>query len=122
MIDPQTIVGFAIPQLAISEGLIDVGFDKAKAVDPQRFTLGKPGATTDDLHGTITGDASLSRTWPASNLNVRADFGVSQNVLHAFVLLDALLGAGKQPDGSYSFKLNGPFNALNPTPIAPGVH
>jgi hypothetical protein len=58
----------------------------------------------------------LGRNWQYSTLNLRADFSLSQNVIKSFVLIDALLSAGKKPDGSYSYTISGPLYSPTPTP------
>jgi type II secretion system protein N len=119
VIDPQTISGFAIPRLGISDGVADLNIDKAKAVI-KTFRLGKPGNAADDLQGTVTGDISLGRSWEASSLNLKTHFGLSESIMKAFVLLDAILGGGKQADGAYSFNISGPLENPMPTPVGPG--
>jgi type II secretion system protein N len=113
-IDPQTIMGFSVPNIRVSEGKIDLGIDKGKA-NIQTLKLGKSAA--DDIRATITGNLNLARQLGMSNANLKAEFFLSDNVLKSFVLLDALLGVGKQSDGSYAFTLTGPITAINPMPL-----
>ena len=120
IIDPQTIAGFSIPRLSISEGIIDLTFDQGKATI-KTFQLGKTGNPADDLKGTLTGDATLAKQWESSTLNLKSRFSLSENVLKAFVILDVILGGGKQPDGSYAFSLIGPIEAPIPMPISAGM-
>ncbi len=115
-IAPQVILGFSIPRIQISEGLIEGVIEKSK-VNIKTFKLGKPGNPTDDIQGNITGDMTLAKQWNSSTLNLKARFSISENVLKSFVLLDALLGSGKQPDGSYGFNLTGPIEAPNSSPL-----
>jgi hypothetical protein len=98
---------------------MDVEIDKAK-VTIKTFQLGKASNTTDDVHATVSGDLTLGKQWESSNLNAKATFSVSDNVKKAFVLLDALLGSAKQPDGSYAYSLTGPISAINPLPLGGG--
>lgn len=112
VIDQQTIAGFAVPKLTISETKADVSLDRSKATI-RTFRVGKKGNVSDDIQATATGDISLGRNWDSTGLNLKLGFSLSQNVLKSFVLIDALLGNGKQPDGSYSFILNGTTSAPN---------
>ena len=114
----QSLMGFSIPKIAISEAVLQVLLHSEKATF-KTFKLGKPGSTEEDLAGTVAGDIKLGKQWDTSPLNLKAHFTVSQNILKAFILLDALLGSGKQTDGSYSFNLGGTVGAPNPTPVTP---
>lgn len=113
-LDQQSIMGFSVPKIQISEGRLELAADKGKATI-KTFKLGKAGApaapAVDDIQATATGDVLLGRNWDASTLNGRVNLKFSENVTKAFVLLDALLGAGKQPDGSYTFNLSGPMTS-----------
>ena len=115
-LDQQSILGFNVPKIQLSEGRIEVTADKGKATIKQ-FKLGKPGSG-DDLQASGTGDVLLGRNWDSSNLNAKTNFRFSESVSKAFVLLDALLGAGKQTDGSYTFALSGPLSAPQFLPTA----
>ncbi|MCM2278705.1 MAG: type II secretion system protein GspN [Oligoflexia bacterium] len=117
VIDSQSISGFTIPRLSVSEGKVDVEVDKAKAT-LKTLRLGKKGSATDDLTGTVSGNVALGRSWPSSTLNLKAEFGLSQKLLKAYSLLDALLGAGKRADGSYAYAITGPISAPMPAPAA----
>lgn len=114
-LDAQSIQGFSVPQIRVSEGKVDLEINQGKAVI-KTFELGK--ATTDDLRLKLTGGATLGRQLGSMDLNTRADFSLSAPILKAFSLLDMLLGAGKQDDGSYAFNLNGPVTSLTPTPVS----
>ena len=105
----QTIQGFNIPAISVSEGTINLEIDKGKAII-KTLKLGKSGGS-DDIVANVTGDITLAKTWEASTMNLKAKFTLSEKILKSFVLLDALLGQGKQPDGSYAFNITGPLNA-----------
>ncbi len=113
--DSQSIAGFSIPKLSIGEGNIDLGINKGK-VKFNTFKLGKAGGT-DDIVATVVGEATLARLIEASTLNIKTRFSLSANIMKSFMLLDAILGVGKQPDGSYAFSLNGPPGSPVPSPI-----
>jgi type II secretion system protein N len=119
VIDQQSVLGFSVPRLTVSEGKADIDIDKGKALI-KTLRLGKPGNTADDLKANLTGDVVIGKNLPYSTLNLKADFSFSQTVLKAFVLLDAILGPAKMPDGSYSYTLTGPLNAPNATPMGTG--
>lgn len=116
--DPQQIAGFQIPALAISEldAKLEIDPEKKKVLI-ERFRLGKPGGS-DDLTVTLSGDVGLSgRNALSLPLSVTARFSLSDRLRKDLVLLDAILGPGKQSDGSYAYKLGGTLGAPFPTPI-----
>lgn len=117
-LDAQTIQGFAIPHLSASEATVDLVFENAKA-NIKTFKLGKTGNTADDLIGQLTGEVVLAQSWATSQTKAKANFSISQNIMKSFVLLDAILGQAKQPDGTFSYELTGPLVALTPNPISP---
>ncbi|MCM2324116.1 MAG: type II secretion system protein GspN [Oligoflexia bacterium] len=123
VIDAQTIAGFSVPRLAISEGRLDAEIDRGKA-KIKTLRLGKKGNPSEDFQGSVTGEMTLGRSWPSSTLNLKADFALSQTILKSFSLLEALLGMAKRPDGSYAYSIAGPLTAPIPTPAgqppAPG--
>lgn len=113
-LEPQAIMGFAIPKVYVSEGKIELSADKGKATI-QEIRLGK--SAQDDVRAKLSGDVTLGKQWESSTINARASFSLSENIMRSFVLLDALLGGAKQSDGSYAFTLNGPITSPNPTPV-----
>ncbi|MDR3607246.1 MAG: type II secretion system protein GspN [Oligoflexia bacterium] len=115
VVDAQSVMGFSLPRLAVADGKADVTIDNGK-LNIRTLQLGKASNPNDDVHADFTGSATLGRLWPLTTLNMKVDFGLSQNVLKALPLIDALLGAGKKPDGSYSYSLNGPIGSLMPVP------
>jgi type II secretion system protein N len=115
VIDQQTLFGFSIPRLTVSEGKGDVEVNGGKALI-KTLRLGKPGSATDDIKANVTGDMVIGKNLPYSTLNIKTDFSLSQNVLKAFVLLDAILGPAKKADGSYSYTINGPLSSPNAVP------
>jgi type II secretion system protein N len=112
VIDQQTLAGFALPRMSISEGKIEVATEKGKLV----FKNVKLGKTGDDVRATLTGDMVLGKSWDTSLLNAKVNFGLSENVTKALVLVDALLAPGKQPDGTYTYTLGGMLSGPNATP------
>lgn len=120
VIDQQTVMGFSVPRLGVSEGKADIEVDKGKALI-KTLRLGKPSSTTDDVKANITGDVVIGKNLPYSTLNLKANLSFSQNVLKAFVLLDAIMGPAKQADGSYAYSLTGPLNSPNAVPMGTGA-
>ncbi len=120
VIDQQTFMGFSVPRLSVSEGKADIEVDKGKALI-KTLRLGKAGNTTDDLRANVTGDVVIGKNLPYSTLNLKADLSFSQNVLKAFILLDAIMGPAKQADGSYAYTLTGPLNSPNAAPVSSGA-
>ncbi|MBI2711853.1 MAG: type II secretion system protein GspN [Bdellovibrio sp.] len=118
-LESQSIAGFLIPKIFISEGELEANLDKGKG-PIKALKLGKPGNSKDDLIANLTGDLSLAATWPSSGLNAKVRFGISETVMKAFPILDALLGQAKESDGSYSYSLSGTLDGLVPTPLGGG--
>lgn len=121
VVDAQSVMGFGIPRIAVSEGKIDVLIEKSKA-SIRTLRLGKTGNAADDLKATLTGEVVLAKQWPASTLNVKAAFELSQNLMKGLNLpIDLILGGGKQPDGSYAYNLTGPVTSPTATPVPAGA-
>ncbi|MBI3535748.1 MAG: type II secretion system protein GspN [Deltaproteobacteria bacterium] len=109
-LEPQFIVGFSVPELNLSEGVIE--FDvQNKVASVKNIKLGKNGLTSDDIQGMISGEMQLGKTLDASTLKLKTKFGFSQNIQKAFVLLDALMGVAKQSDGNYAYRVEGLFSS-----------
>jgi type II secretion system protein N len=117
VLEPQNIQGFNFPKLTLSEGQIDLEVQKGKVLI-KSLKLGKGGGQADDLQGTVQGDIALQQDWLSSILNLKINFSVSENVMKSFSLLEMLLAAYKQPDGSFSIVLTGPIYAPVPAPIS----
>ena len=115
-ISAQFISGFSIPPINLSEAVFRFSFASGKAT-VKTLSLGKPGNPAQDLQGIITGDAVLGKDWYAGNLNLKATFSISETLKKSFILIDAILGQGKQADGSYAYQLTGPIAAPVPNPI-----
>jgi type II secretion system protein N len=106
-LDPQTMQGFQIPTINLQEGKIVLETEQAKLF-VRTLSLGKPGSS-DDIVASGNGEVNLGRTWETSPVNLKLNFKFSENLTKSFVFLDALLGAGKRPDGSYAYQLSGPL-------------
>ena len=111
-LDEQNLFGFQLPTMDISDGTIDATIEHSKLVMKQ-VQIGKG---TDDLQLGVTGDITLNRNLNASALNLRTVLALSDKVKQSLALLDTLLGAGKQGDGRYVYKLTGTLGAPNPAP------
>ncbi len=114
VIDQQAFKGFNLPRLAVADGIVQIDLQSGKALF-RSVRLGKAGGS-DDLFTSFEGDIKLGRTAEASELNLKGKLGFSKTVLNSFVLLDALLGSMKTPDGTYAFKLVGPAMGTMPIP------
>jgi type II secretion system protein N len=106
----QKIAGFQAPALSIRGGSIRVQIAGSRA-KLENVRLGKVTEAGDDLAGTLSGEVTLGKTWDSSQLSLNAKVRISEAVNKAFFLIDALLGASKTQDGSYSFTLTGPTYA-----------
>jgi type II secretion system protein N len=116
VLDAQKFMGFDIPRTAISDGAFDLELTGGKLVF-NTARLGKPGGA-DDFQGSASGDIKLNRTLDFSEANLRLKFGFSDHyrLEKTISLLDSLLGMFKRPDGTFAIRLNGPMNALQPSP------
>ena len=115
--DQQSIQGFSIPRVFISEGKIEVSVENGKATF-KTVRLGK--SDTDDIRASVTGDLTLGKIIDASTINARTTLSFSQNFMHSFgsfSLLESMaLAPGKQADGSYAFNLTGQLGSLQANP------
>lgn len=111
----QTVMGFAIPEIAISQAEADLSIDGGK-VKIQDLDVGKKGSQ-DDLIAEIRGAIDLNRRLDYSRADLTAKFQLSDKIKKALPLIDTILQAGKRKDGAYAFQLKGPLNALYPTPL-----
>lgn len=111
-LDEQNLFGFQLPVMDIKEGSIIAAIEQGKVLMKQ-VQIGKNG---DDLQLGVTGDIGLNRNINSSTLNLRAMIGFSDKVKQSLSLLDSLMGAAKQDDGKYVYKLTGSFMAPFPMP------
>lgn len=108
----QKIAGMPFPEVHLSEGEIRVAVDAGTA-KLESVRLGKMDLASDDLRLAASGSIKLAQSWPASGLDVSAKIQLSDAIKKSFFLLDAILGQGRQPDGSYSIALTGSLSAPN---------
>jgi len=111
-LDEQNLMGFQLPTMNVSDGVIHVQIEHGKLV-MKNVRLGK---NADDLQVALTGDVTLNRFVNASTLNLRAVLGLSDKVKQSISLLDSILGPSKQADGKYAYKLTGTLGAPFPAP------
>lgn len=122
VINAQSIQGFSIPTLNVSQGQVDIEIDHGKG-QVRGIKLGK--TSSDDIKASVTGELVFGKALQNSTCNLKANFSFSESVLKSFVLLDAILAQGKQTDGSFAYRLEGPLLSPNPIPVsagAPGTH
>lgn len=117
VVNEQSLYGFKIPQLSISNARIDLQVTEGRAAI-KTFQIGKEGSN-DDFIATLTGDLMLRGGLANPDLQIKAKFKISDKVKQAFTLIDALLGAGRQPDGSYAYTISGPLSG--PPTVQPGI-
>lgn len=110
--DEQNLFGFQLPTMDVSDGTIDASIDHGKLL-LKKVQIGKG---SDDLLINVTGDIGLNRNINSSTLNMRAVIGFSDKLKQSLSLLDSILGAAKQADGRYVYKLTGSFMAPFPIP------
>lgn len=115
----QKLMGFPIPRIQIDDGEIRISAESGKA-RIETFSIGRLDRESDDIRSTLSGEVTLGRTFPASQLNLKARLKFSSAFQGALFLIDGLLGPGKQPDGSYSLLLTGPIQAPQIQPAGGG--
>ena len=114
-LDEQNLMGFQLPSLNISEGVIEIPLEKGK-LNLKNVRLGKANSTTEDLQLSLTGDVQLNRFLNASTLNLRTVFVLSEKAKSSLSILDSIISSAKQTDGKYAYKLTGSIGAPYPLP------
>jgi type II secretion system protein N len=107
-IPAQRISGFPIPTIRFSDGELRANVVQG-SLKLDSLRIGKMDRETDDIRGSASGDIALAQSLDSSQLNLKAKLRFSEPVLKSLFLVDALLGPGKQADGSYSIQLTGPL-------------
>lgn len=102
-IPEQDLQFLKLPSVKISTGKAKFKIEQGVA-KIEELTLGKEG---DDLILKGQGEATLATYIEQSNLNLKGTLKISPRVASSLPLLEALLGPGKQADGSYAFRLSG---------------
>jgi type II secretion system protein N len=118
VIDSQQVAGFNIPKISISQGKLDMDMNQGRGVI-KSLSLGQASSSTDDIKANFSGDLNLGKNLQASTINVRGTFSLAPTVLKSLSLVEMILQPGKQPDGSYSYKIAGPLLSPNPSPAGP---
>lgn len=106
--------GIGLPKIDVSEANVNIALSNGQFTIKE-LEVGKEGSS-DDVFGKVTGEGTLSRSLERSTVNVKAVFGFSKAVLSSFSFLDMVLGAAKQPDGKYAYRIQGTFSNLEPIP------
>lgn len=114
-LDPQRLYGFNIPRISVGETVLSARAESG-TVTIRKFQVGKKNSK-DDLTAEVTGFMNLGQTTTSSTVNLDAKFALSDSVKKSFVLLDTLLAAGRQSDGSYGYKIAGPLSGPIPSPL-----
>ncbi|MBC7396929.1 MAG: type II secretion system protein GspN [Bdellovibrionales bacterium] len=113
-LDEQSLMGFQIPSMNISEGTIKLDIAGGKLLI-KTFQLGKG---VDDLVLNLSGDIVLNRYVNASQLNLKAVFALSDKVRQNLAILESIISGAKTSDGRYAYKISGTLAAPNPVPDA----
>lgn len=120
VIQEQSLYGFKIPAINISQGQARINFKDGKG-RVQKFSLGNKGNPADDISLEVKGLIDMQKQFRDSTMDVTASFTLSEKIKKTLVLADALLSPGKQADGSYAFKLAGQLTGpIYPTPLNAG--
>jgi type II secretion system protein N len=104
-LEEQSIYGFKIPPVLLSDGTIAADLKGGK-LSLRNVALGRQN---DDLAITASGDVTLNRNLNSSLLNLRVTIALSDKLKSAFSFIDMVLSGSKQKDGKYAFKLTGPM-------------
>lgn len=111
-LDEQNLMGFQIPSMNISDGVIKVDITAGKLLI-KTMQLGKG---SDDLVLSMTGDIALNRYVNSSTLNLKTIFGISDRVRQNLALLDTIISGAKTSDGRYSYRITGTLGSPFPNP------
>ncbi len=112
--EPQSIAGFSVPKLEVDSGEIIFQAQKG-TMTLTNVHLSKLDSFK-DLFLKIQGDIHLGQNLSLSTLNLHTVCALSETAKKSFPLIDTLLSAGKKPDDSYAFAINGTFEQPIPTP------
>jgi type II secretion system protein N len=115
-LNAQTIFGFKLPHVGVSQGILQLDFKTSKMMIT-KFELGVAPYDKDDLYGRVHGDLQLVRVFAESVANFTMTFSLSEKIFKAIPFLDQLISDGKQLDGTYSYKVSGPLNNLEREPV-----
>ncbi|HRK02828.1 MAG TPA: type II secretion system protein GspN, partial [Oligoflexia bacterium] len=113
-IPDQIAYGFNLPTLNIKQCVIDIPIGQGKA-DFRLVECGKD-VNKDDIIGNLSGQITFDRVINNSKLNLRTVFQLSDTVVKAFPLLDALLASAKSSDGKYLYRIGGSISGIDPVP------
>ena len=104
-LEEQSIYGFKIPPILLSDGNISADLKNGK-LNLKNVALGRQN---DDLSVTATGEVTLNRNLNSSQLSLRVTLALSEKLKSSFSFIDMMLSGAKQKDGRYAFKLTGPM-------------
>lgn len=113
----QMLFGFSFPSILVPKTKLDAEIKDGKLHIENLELAGDP-KNPSDLTAKISGDIILAQKLESSRLALTAKFSLGEKLKTSFAILDAILGAGKQPDGSYVVKIGGTLS--QPNPVAGG--
>ncbi len=102
----QNIKGFDIPELLISEIIINTVARGGKVIIKE-CQIGKASNAKDDIILTADGTIDLASNINLSKIDLNLKLKLSEKVHKSLVLLDSLLGGGKTSEGDYKFNIQG---------------
>ena len=111
-LDEQTLMGFQLPSMNISDGVIKIDITAGKLL----LKTVQIGKGSDDLVLSMTGDIALNRYLNSSTLNLKTIFSISDRVRQNLALLDAIISGAKTSDGRYGYRITGTFGSPFPNP------
>jgi type II secretion system protein N len=111
-LDEQTLYGFRLPTILVSDGTLNIEVRNGKLI----FKDVRIGKSNDDITLNATGDLTLNRFLNSSQLNMRVVFGTSQKLKASLSFLDSMLASSKQKDGQFAYKLTGTLSNPFPSP------
>lgn len=122
LIPAQSMLGFNLPQVQISQIDADLSVSQGKIL-VRNFTIGQD-IKKDDVVAKVTGELLIDNQANALNplerfkLNNRIVFELSPKLKGSFPFLDAILGPAKDANGKYNYGLRGTL--AFPSPQAGG--
>ncbi len=116
----QMVFNLMIPKIFISEITVDVLIEKGK-LQINTFQLGKKRnsdlVSADDIQGSVAGTIIFGKELQSSQLDLKINISLSEEIKKAFVILDTLLGTFKKEDHSYAIGLEGTVSEPIPRSI-----
>lgn len=109
----QEVAGVQLPLIKIGGAAIE-GKSSDGKFEVSKFQVGSPNNS--DIEANATGSIKLAASLLDSTSDIKMSFRLSDSLIKAFPLIDALIAPAKRSDGRYAYKLVGPLSFPSPIP------